>query len=375
MVCRSKQRAEDAAAAIRKETGCETVKVLLADLSLETEVRRAWDEFKGAAPLPQLDILVCNAGVLLNEKTLSSEGVEMTFGCHLLFGTYLLGSLAIPALEATQPGSRLIVVSSGGMYNTKVPEFSLLSGRSVTEPYSGNMAYAYCKRAQVVLCERWAKRHPAVKFVTTHPGWTLTPAVDAAYGDQKRYLEPMRTPWEGADGIAWLCVAPAEAIEDGAFYLDRVPRTKHIAGPFFTEGSFTKNTAEELDDMERGLEQWSRAATRPALPTADEELALQAEALALKAKLVEMAEPMETARFMGRWFVQGGVPTYFEKGMMNAVEDYTFNEAKGCIDVVFSMAASPTAKPTVLLQVNRQHMHAYASFLLHLADSPTHLNC
>ena len=43
-------------------------------------------------------------GVLLNERTLTSERVEVTLACHLLFGTYLLGKLALPALEAT-PGS------------------------------------------------------------------------------------------------------------------------------------------------------------------------------------------------------------------------------------------------------------------------------
>jgi NAD(P)-dependent dehydrogenase (short-subunit alcohol dehydrogenase family) len=61
-------------------------------------------------PPPQLDVLVCNAGVLLNDLENTSEGVETTFACHLLFGTYLLGSLAKPSLEATKE-SRLVVVS------------------------------------------------------------------------------------------------------------------------------------------------------------------------------------------------------------------------------------------------------------------------
>jgi NAD(P)-dependent dehydrogenase (short-subunit alcohol dehydrogenase family) len=57
----------------------------------------------------RLDVLVCNAGVLLNELTTTAEGVETTLATHLLFGTYLLGTLARPALEAT-PESRLVVV-------------------------------------------------------------------------------------------------------------------------------------------------------------------------------------------------------------------------------------------------------------------------
>ena len=136
---------------------CEQVSVLLCDCSLESDVRRAWQEWcqgrtpsppaaaaaaaaatttetftedatastSGAAgttaaaestssstsyPPPQLDVLVCNAGVLLNDLENTSEGVETTFACHLLFGTYLLGSLAKPSLEATKE-SRLVVVS------------------------------------------------------------------------------------------------------------------------------------------------------------------------------------------------------------------------------------------------------------------------
>jgi hypothetical protein len=45
-----------------------------------------------------------------------------------------------------------------------------------------------------------------------------------AYGETKKYLEPLRSTWEGAEGIIYLCVAPVEEIEGGAFYLDRATR-------------------------------------------------------------------------------------------------------------------------------------------------------
>ena len=105
-----------------------------------------------AASTERLDGLVCNAGVLLHERTLTSEGVETTFACHLLFGTYLLGSLAMPLLEAT-PGARIVAVSSGGMYNTPWPAWDLAAAAE-GQPYSGNLAYAYAKRGQVLLAER-----------------------------------------------------------------------------------------------------------------------------------------------------------------------------------------------------------------------------
>ena len=59
-----------------------------------------------------------------------SPGVETTFACHLLFGTYLLTKLALPTLKKT-PDSRVVVVSSGGMYNTAFPDWDIMTCRFV----------------------------------------------------------------------------------------------------------------------------------------------------------------------------------------------------------------------------------------------------
>ena len=41
-----------------------------------------------------------------------------------------------------------------------------------------------------------------VKVVSCHPGWTLTEGVEAAYGDSKRYLQPLRSLWQvGVAGV------------------------------------------------------------------------------------------------------------------------------------------------------------------------------
>ena len=101
----------------------------------------------------------------------------------------------------------------------------------------------------MLLAERWATEFPSVKFATAHPGWTATDAVDAAFGDDKKYLEPMRNTWEGAEGICWLVGTDKKNIDSGAFYLDRKTQKKHIAGAFMTEGSYTRNTKAEVDEM------------------------------------------------------------------------------------------------------------------------------
>lgn len=70
-----------------------------------------------------------------------------------------------------------------------------------------------------------------------------------------KYFEPLRTGWEGAEGICWLTTTSRKNLESGAFYLDRFPQVKHMSGLPFSEGSYTKNTDEEVDAMIKKLEE------------------------------------------------------------------------------------------------------------------------
>lgn len=302
MVCRNKSRGEQALKEIELETKCSNnIHMLIADCGLERDVRRVWSEFVAhrESLLPgrpvTLDALVCNAGALLADLTFTEEDVEVTFATHLLFGTYLFGELALPVLENT-PGSRLVIVSSGGMYNSKFPSWDVATSMG-TAKYDGQFAYVYAKRGQVLLAEKWAEQYEGrVKVVSCHPGWVDTVGVDSAYGASKRYLEPLRTLWEGSEGIVWLCVCPSEQLESGAFYLDRSPQVKHMAGPFFTEGSFTKNEPSEVNDMMTNLKLWSSASQRPSR----EELERRR---TLLLPLQCMSRPINIESFMGDWYV------------------------------------------------------------------------
>jgi len=247
MLCRSKDRAEAAKDEIVKLTSNSNVKILIADVGELSQVRRVAEELQSTET--KVDCLVCNAGVLLNEKKLTSEGNEVTLASHLMGGSFLLPTLLYPQLKAAE-GGRVVFVSSGGMYNSKFPKWPVATSE---KSYDGNLAYSYAKRGQVLLAERWTRDRPDVCWVSCHPGWTNTPAVDLAYGDSKKYLEPMRSIWEGAEGITWLMSTDSKNIESGQFYLDRTPQRKHVAGAFMTDGSFTKNTETEIDEMIENL--------------------------------------------------------------------------------------------------------------------------
>mmetsp|Transcript_35403 Transcript_35403/g.92639 ORF Transcript_35403/g.92639 Transcript_35403/m.92639 type:complete len:356 (+) Transcript_35403:91-1158(+) len=258
MVCRNRERAEKARDEIAAENGegAGPLEIVVSDVATKAGVEGV---VKSLANEDKLDGLVCNAGALSDKVKLTEDGVETTFGCHLLFGSYLLAKLAKPLLDkAKEP--RVIFVSSGGMYNTKFPAWDVVTATKPGLKFNGQLAYAYCKRGQVLLAERLTEQHAGtspIKYVSCHPGWVDTPGVDAAYGSQKKYLEPMRTPWQGTDGIAWLCIAPGDKVKGGEFYLDREPQTKHLSGYFMSEGKFTKNTAEEVDQMMANLEAWA----------------------------------------------------------------------------------------------------------------------
>eukprot|EP00038_Savillea_parva_P005595 m.159241 g.159241 ORF g.159241 m.159241 type:complete len:341 (+) comp11757_c0_seq1:173-1195(+) len=262
MVCRNKERgdkARDEIVDINTANGDEggQAEVLVGDVSLRADVIRLVEELSSKET--KLDALVCNAGALSKELTRTSEGVETTFGCHLLFGSYLLSKLAKPLLEKSSD-PRVVFVSSGGMYNTKFPTWEVVTATKEDLKFDGQLAYAYCKRGQVLLAEQLTKTDTptsGIKYVTCHPGWVDTPGVDAAYGSSKKYLEPLRTMWQGTEGIAWLTITPGSELKGGEFYLDRTPQTKHLSGYFMSEGTFTKNSQEEVDDMMKNLDAWA----------------------------------------------------------------------------------------------------------------------
>jgi dehydrogenase/reductase SDR family protein 12 len=326
MVCRSAARGEAAQKRVVEETKNENVHLMLGDASLRTDVDRIVAEFKSREP--KLHGLLCNAGALLNEKKLTSEGLETTMACHLLFGTYHLTKNLLPSLQAAADEEpRVVFMSSGGMYNTKFPRWEIAAAEQGT--YDGNLAYSYAKRGQVLLAEQWAVKYPWLKVVSTHPGWTSTPGVDTALADTKSWLEPLRTTWQGSEGTCWLLSAATSDIESGAFYLDRAPRTKHLAGYFMTEGNATRNTPEEVDEMMIRLEKWSN------LPFDQFETELKLDNAAYTS--ISSKPPKLTARtgtdvdlksYMGRWYVISCIPTYFEKGINNSVENYSLVEGK-----------------------------------------------
>jgi dehydrogenase/reductase SDR family protein 12 len=170
-----------------------------------------------------LDVLVHNAGVLLQERTLSVDGVELTFATNVLGPWELTRSLS--ALMA--PGARIVNVSSGGMYGQR------LGSDLQNEDYAPVKAYARTKRAEVVLTEQWADRlqDKGIVVHAMHPGWAKTPGITESLPRFGRLARPiLRTAEEGADTIVWLGASAEAGRSSGLLWMDRRARPTHLLG-------------------------------------------------------------------------------------------------------------------------------------------------
>ncbi|MCW0216361.1 MAG: SDR family NAD(P)-dependent oxidoreductase [Pseudonocardia sp.] len=197
------------------------------------------------ARVPELDLLVHNAGLLPAARAETSEGNEITLAVHVL-GPSLLTELLVPALEAgaarSGVDSRVLFVASGGMYARTLRTDDLQYRRGT---YNGTGAYARTKRMQVVLAGLWARRlaGTGVTVHALHPGWAATPGLTGSLPGFDSLVGPvLRTPEEGADTAVWLAAAPARAVGTGRFWHDRAPRPVHYV-------PWTRESAAEQDRL------------------------------------------------------------------------------------------------------------------------------
>uniref|UniRef100_A0A8C6DTD6 Dehydrogenase/reductase 12 n=1 Tax=Moschus moschiferus TaxID=68415 RepID=A0A8C6DTD6_MOSMO len=222
LVCRDHSRAEGARAEIIQESGNQNIFLHIVDLSVPKSIWKFVENFKQEHTL---NVLINNAGCMVNKRELTEDGLEKNFATNTL-GVYVLTTALIPVLEK-EHDPRVITVSSGGMLVQKLNTDDLQSERTA---FNGTMVYAQNKRQQVVLTERWARAHPAIHFSCMHPGWVDTPGVRLSMpGFHARLGTRLRSEAQGADTVLWLALTPAATAQpSGCFFQDRKPAPAHL---------------------------------------------------------------------------------------------------------------------------------------------------
>ncbi|NND83593.1 MAG: SDR family NAD(P)-dependent oxidoreductase [Acidimicrobiia bacterium] len=231
------------------------IDTVVVDMGSLDGIREAGAEL--LATQDRLDVLIHNAGALTNDRRTTADGLELTTAVHVV-GPFLLTGLLMPLLRQTE-GSRVLTMSSGGMYSAPLAIGSL---EMPEDRYKGAEQYARAKRAQVTLNAEWARRVPHVAFHALHPGWADTPGVEESLPTFRKVVGRfLRTPQEGADTLVWLAADDAGAHDSGRFWHDRAPRAIHRLG-----------STRRSDTPERRIALWDRIATM-----ADWDLAAQAD--------------------------------------------------------------------------------------------------
>ncbi len=200
--------------------GVDRFPIVVADMGSLASVRAAVTRVLETES--RLDVLIDNAGAIFQERIEGPDGIEATF-TTLVVGPFVLVSDLLQLLQRT-PGSRVISVTSGGMYSQRL-HLDDLEWRS--EPFSGSRAYARAKRAQVALVREWARRlgPRGIVINAMHPGWVATPGLAESLPGLYGLIRPLlRTPAEGADTIVWLAAAADARVRSGALFVDRRPR-------------------------------------------------------------------------------------------------------------------------------------------------------
>ncbi len=222
LLCRNEGRGLAARDELRESTGNPNVHLQLVDLSSMASIRAFADRFSE----PVVHRLVHNAGVMVHRRTMTEEGLELTWATNV-FGPFLLTRCLQERLARAEE-ARVVWVSSGGMY-TQTLNLDDLGWQS--RAYDGVQAYAQSKRAEVMLSERMARElaGAGIAVHAMHPGWADTNSVQLALPRfHKVTRRILRTAEQGADTVIWLCICPRLEQETARFWFDRALAPTHL---------------------------------------------------------------------------------------------------------------------------------------------------
>jgi len=175
---RSQSRNKKARTIIKNAFPDGNINYLLADLSIQKEVRTLAIEIPILLEkygLSHLDVLINNAGLYLEKKQKTIDGIEMTFAVNHLAGFILAHGLS-PLLTRSDNG-RIISVSSYSHFTTPMN----LDSISNPWPYIGLLAYKRSKLCNMLFTYEFNRRFNKITAFALDPGLVNTPIASKGY--------------------------------------------------------------------------------------------------------------------------------------------------------------------------------------------------
>lgn len=168
LVGRTREKLDRTISDIASETGNHQLDSLVCDLTSMESVRKLAADFR--AKYEKLDVLINNAGEIVNKRRTSEDGFEYTLALDHL-SHFLLTNLMLDVIKASAP-SRIVNVSSSAHAIGHI-DFEDLMGE---KKYDAMKAYSQAKLANLLFTYELARRlaGTGVTVNALHPGVVRT---------------------------------------------------------------------------------------------------------------------------------------------------------------------------------------------------------
>ena len=190
-------------------TGNPNIQAVSADFSSLAQVRELASRL---SDLPKLDVLINNAAIATNSRSLTEDGFESTFGINHL-APFLLTNLLLGLLQNSAP-SRIINVSSGAHTSGHID----LNDLQMSRRFNGWNAYCNSKLANALFTSELSRRLDS-SLVTAnylHPGVIDTKLLHVNFSGGSPVASGAETP-------VHLALAPEVAEITGRYFVNRRP--------------------------------------------------------------------------------------------------------------------------------------------------------
>ena len=242
LIARDKARGEATLAGLRKSGSDANHTIHYANLSRIREMKRVAAEV--AAAEPRIDVLINNARVLFSSRTVTEDGLELTFATNHM--SYFVVTHGLRERLLATKGARVINTASDAHEGKKLDFNDLQAANG----YQGFKVYGRSKLCNILFTRELARRlqGTGVTANSLHPGF-----VNTRFGDQSGGLLSLGV------RIAKTFAISVEKGTETLLYLAASDEVKDVNGAYFYKCRVA-NPSKEAQDDEAAVRLWKESA-------------------------------------------------------------------------------------------------------------------
>jgi NAD(P)-dependent dehydrogenase (short-subunit alcohol dehydrogenase family) len=230
---RTREKGEPVVEELRRETGSDALTLVTGDFEELDQVRDLARRVSEEAP--ELDVLVNNAGVILDRRFVTEDGFEETFQVNHL-APFLLTLLLLDPLRRAL--GRVVTVSSGAHAGSDLGPEGLEARMRGEGGFRGMTAYADSKMANILFTRELARREAeaGIDAYAVHPGVLATGIWNRGqgvlHGMVRLFSRFFGDPASGGEVVARLALDPPDEAPSGSyFHADRLAEPRLRSDP------------------------------------------------------------------------------------------------------------------------------------------------